>query len=152
MQKVLSRTPLGDILSPLQGSPLSKRIIEPTINEMFGPNTKPSRRMLDLFHEILEYNGGKRVTHKVGRFVNDRYAHRNRWVRAMRETAVPMRLIDGPIDPNSGRHMAQRYLEVIPNADVVMLDDGIGHWPQIEAPDEVLKHFLAHIERVIAER
>ena len=148
MQKVLSRTPLGDILSPLQGSPLSKRIIEPTINEMFGPDTKPSRRMLDLFHEILEYNEGKRVTHKVGRFVNDRYAHRNRWVRAMRETAVPMRLIDGPIDPNSGRHMAQRYLEVIPNPDVVMLDDNIGHWPQIEAPDAVLEHFLAHIERV----
>jgi pimeloyl-ACP methyl ester carboxylesterase len=148
MQKVLSRTPLGDILSPLQGSPLSKRIIEPTINEMFGPDTKPSRRMLDLFHKILEYNEGKRVTHKVGRFVNDRYAHRNRWVRAMRETAVPMRLIDGPIDPNSGRHMAQRYLEVIPNPDVVMLDDNIGHWPQIEAPDAVLEHFLAHIERV----
>jgi pimeloyl-ACP methyl ester carboxylesterase len=148
MQKALSRTPLGDILSPLQGSPLSRRLIEPTINEMFGPDTKPSRRMLDLFHEILEYNDGKRVTHKVGRFVNDRYAHRNRWVRAMRQTDVPMQLIDGPIDPNSGRHMAQRYLEIIPNPDVVMLDDNIGHWPQIEAPDAVLTHFLNHIERV----
>ena len=148
MQKVLSRTPLGDILSPLQGSSMSRRLIEPTINEMFGPGTKPSRRMLDLFHEILEYNDGKRVTHKVGRFVTDRYAHRNRWVRAMRQTDVPMRLIDGPIDPNSGRHMAQRYLEVIPNPDVVMLDDNIGHWPQIEAPDAVLGHFLDHIDRV----
>ena len=148
MQKVLSRTPLGDILSPLQGSSMSRRLIEPTINEMFGPDTKPSRRMLDLFHEILEYNDGKRVTHKVGRFVNDRYAHRNRWVRAMRQTDIAMRLIDGPIDPNSGRHMAQRYLEVIPNPDVVMLDDNIGHWPQIEAPDAVLAAFLGHIERV----
>jgi pimeloyl-ACP methyl ester carboxylesterase len=148
MQKVLSRTPLGDIMSPLQGSSLSRRLVEPTINEMFGPDTKPSRRMLDLFHEILEYNDGKRVTHKVGRFVNDRYAHRNRWVRAMRQTDVPMQLIDGPIDPNSGRHMAQRYLEIIPNPDVVMLDDNIGHWPQIEAPDAVLTHFLNHIERV----
>ena len=150
MQKVLSRTPLGDMLSPLQGSPLSKRIIEPTINEMFGPDTKPSRRMLDLFHEILSYNDGKRVTHKVGRFVNDRYTHRNRWVRAMRETDIPMRLIDGPADPNSGRHMAQRYLEVIPNPDVVMLDDKIGHWPQIEAPDAVLENFLVFVDRVIA--
>jgi pimeloyl-ACP methyl ester carboxylesterase len=148
MQKVLSRTPLGDIMSPLQGSRLSRRLIEPTINEMFGPDTKPSRRMLDLFHEILDYNDGTRITHKVGRFVNDRYAHRNRWVRAMRETAIPMRLIDGPIDPNSGRHMAKRYLEVIPNPDVVMLDDNIGHWPQIEAPDAVLAHFLEHIERL----
>jgi pimeloyl-ACP methyl ester carboxylesterase len=148
MQKLMSRTPLGDIMSPLQGSQLSRRLIEPTINEMFGPNTKPTRRMLDLFHEILEYNDGKRVLHKVGRFVTDRYAHRNRWVRAMRETAVPMRLIDGPVDPNSGRHMAQRYLEVIPNPDVVMLDDTIGHWPQIEAPDAVWEAFVAHIDRV----
>ena len=66
MQKVLSRTPLGDIMSPLQGSPMSRRLIEPTINEMFGPDTKPSRRMLDLFHEILEYNDGKRVTPQGG--------------------------------------------------------------------------------------
>jgi pimeloyl-ACP methyl ester carboxylesterase len=148
MQKALSRTPLGDILSPLQGNSMSRRLIEPTINEMFGPETKPSRRMLDLFHEILEHNDGKRVMHKLGRFVNDRYAHRNRWVRAMRQTSVPMRLIDGPIDPNSGRHMAQRYLEVIPNPDVVMLDDRIGHWPQIEAPDAVLAAFLEHIDRL----
>jgi pimeloyl-ACP methyl ester carboxylesterase len=148
LQKALSRTPLGDIMSPLQGSSLSRRLVEPTINEMFGPNTKPSRRMLDLFHEILGYNDGKRVMHKVGRFVNDRYAHRNRWVRAMRQTDVPMRMIDGPIDPNSGRHMAQRYLDIIPNPDVVMLDDSIGHWPQIEAPDAVLAHFLEHIERL----
>jgi pimeloyl-ACP methyl ester carboxylesterase len=56
------------------------------------------------------------------------------------------------VDPNSGRHMAQRYLEVIPNPDVVMLDDDIGHWPQIEAPDAVLAHFLDHIERVTARR
>ena len=148
MQKLMSRTPLGDIMSPLQGSPLSRRIVESTINEMFGPDTKPTRELMDRFHQILEYNDGKRVLHKVGRFVNDRYVHRNRWVRAMRETAVPMRLIDGPIDPNSGRHMAQRYLEVIPNPDVVMLDDNIGHWPQIEAPDAVLEHFLAHIDRL----
>ena len=152
LQKALSRTPLGDMLSPLQSTPVSRRLIEPTLNELFGPDTKPTRRMLDLFHQILEYNDGKRVTHKVGRFVSDRYAHRNRWVRAMRQTDIPMRLIDGPADPNSGRHMAQRYLEVIPNPDVVMLDDKIGHWPQIEAPDAVLENFLARVESVTAQR
>ena len=144
----MSATPLGDIMSPLQGSPLSRRIVEPTINEMFGPNTKPSRQLMEKFHQILEYDDGKKVLHKVGRFLGDRYTHRNRWVRAMRETDVPMRLIDGPIDPNSGRHMADRYREVIPDADIVMLADDIGHWPQIEAPDAVLTHFLAHVDRV----
>jgi len=35
-------------------------------------------------------------------------------------------------------------------ADVVMLDDNIGHWPQVEAPDAVLENFLAFVDRVIA--
>jgi pimeloyl-ACP methyl ester carboxylesterase len=149
-QKLLSGTPLGDILSPLQNSRLSRRVLDPTLCEMFGPNTKPSPHMMEVFHQILGYNDGRRVLHKVGRFIKDRYTHRNRWVRAMRETEVPMRLIDGPVDPNSGAHMARRYAEVIPGADVVMLADDIGHWPQLEAPDAVLTHFLAHIDRVTA--
>ncbi|STZ73673.1 alpha/beta hydrolase fold protein [Mycolicibacterium fortuitum] len=148
LQKAMSRTPLGDIMSPLQGSRLSRRLVEPTIREMFGADTKPSQELMEKFHQILEYNDGKRVIHKVGRFVNDRYTYRNRWVRAMRETDVSMRLIDGPSDPNSGRHMAQRYLEVIPDPDVVMLADDIAHWPQIEDSQGVLRHFLAHIDRV----
>lgn len=150
MQKLMSATPMGGLMSTLQGSPLSRRLLESTINEMFGPNTKPSREMMDRFHQILEYNDGKRVLHKVGRFLGDRYTHRNRWVRAMRETSVPMRLIDGPVDPNSGAHMAHRYAEVVPDADVVMLADDIGHWPQLEAPTEVLRHFLAHVEKAVA--
>ena len=59
-----------------------------------------------------------------------------------------MRFIDGPADPNSGRHMADCYRQLIPNPDVVMLDDGIGHWPQIEAPKAVLAALLEHIDRV----
>jgi pimeloyl-ACP methyl ester carboxylesterase len=143
MQKLMSRTPLGDIMSPLQGSPMSRRLLEPTLREMFGPDTQPSRQLMEKFHQILEYNDGKRVLHKVGRFLGDCYTHRNRWVRAMRQTRVPMRLIDGPCDPNSGAHMAARYREVIPDPDVVMLDDNIGHWPQIEAPQAVLDGFFA---------
>lgn len=148
MQKVLSRTPLGGLISHSPNVFLSQRVLERTINELFGPHTQPSPRMHELFNQILEYNDGKRVTHKVGRFVNDRYLYRNRWVRAMRQTNVSMRLINGPADPNSGRHMADRYRQLIPNPDVVMLDDGIGHWPQIEAPEAVLSALLEHIDRV----
>jgi pimeloyl-ACP methyl ester carboxylesterase len=146
-QTLLSKTPLGGVLAGFRRTSLSRALTTRTINEMFGPNTKPSPELLDKFHEILEYNDGKRVTHKVGRFVIDREHHRNRWVRAMRQTEVPMRLIDGPCDPNSGAHMADRYLEVIPDPDVILLDPAIGHWPQIEDPTGVLTHFLDHVSR-----
>jgi pimeloyl-ACP methyl ester carboxylesterase len=148
IQTLMSQTPLGEVASRGRRLLLSRRVFERAIDEMFGPNTKPTPRMHELFSQILEFNDGKRVSHKVGRFLNDRYEHRNRWVRAMRSTKVPMRFIDGPADPNSGRHMAQRYLELIDDADVVMLDDDIGHWPQIEAPEAVLTHLLEHVDRV----
>jgi len=61
----------------------------------------------------------------------------------MRETDVPMRLIDGPIDPIPVRTWPP-LRRGDPNADVIMLADDIGHWPQLEAPDAVLTHFLAH--------
>lgn len=37
---------------------------------------------------------------------------------------------------------------MIPEPDVIMLADDIAHWPQIEDPQAVLTHFLAHIDRV----
>jgi len=125
---------------------LSDALVRPSVNEVFGPNTKPSDDEWRRLSEILSYNDGRRVTHKVGRFVIDRAHHRNRWVAAMRATKVPMRLIDGPCDPNSGRHLADRYAELIPDADVVLLDEAIGHWPQVEDPQGVLDHFLEFVE------
>jgi pimeloyl-ACP methyl ester carboxylesterase len=150
IQRLLSGTPLGDLAARFPQLLLPPRLLARAIDELFGPNTKPTPRMHELFGQILQFNDGNRVNHKVGRFIGDRYTYRNRWVRAMRQTAVPMRFIDGPADPNSGRHMAQRYRQLIGDADVVILDDDIGHWPQLEAPDAVLTHLFDHLDRVSA--
>jgi len=40
--------------------------------------------------------------------------------------------------------MAERYRELVPNPDVVLLD-GIGHYPQLEAPERVLEAFLSFV-------
>jgi len=143
MQNLTARTPVGGLFARFPSVFLSDRVLRPAINEVFGPNTKPSDELWRQLSELLSYNDGRLVMHKVGRFIVDRYHHRNRWVAAMRATRVPMRLIDGPCDPNSGRHMAERYAELIPDADVVYLADDIGHWPQLEDPRGVLEHFLA---------
>ena len=59
----------------------------------------------------------------------------------MQQTTVPLGVINGPIDPVSGAHMVERYRELVPNPDTVLLE-GIGHYPQLEAPDQVLAHYL----------
>src|SRR3954447_14087804 len=148
IQRLLSTTPLGDLVARWSHLLLTEAVLDRTLDELFGPETKPDPRLREQFHQIMDFNDGRRVTHKVGRFVVDRYHHRNRWVRAMRETEVPMRLVNGPCDPNSGRHMAERYQELIPDPDVVMLGERIGHWPQIEDPGGVLRAFLEFADRV----
>ncbi|MNG95202.1 hypothetical protein D3C79_542310 [compost metagenome] len=42
--------------------------------------------------------------------------------------------------------MVERYQELVPSADTVMLQ-GIGHYPHTEAPVQVLRHYLAFREQ-----
>ena len=54
----------------------------------------------------------------------------------MQNTKVIMCYINRQLDPNSGIHMANRYKELIPNPNVKLPGQDIGHWPQIEYPSE----------------
>jgi pimeloyl-ACP methyl ester carboxylesterase len=57
------------------------------------------------------------------------------------DAKIRLRLVNGADDPISGRHMAARFQALVPKPDVMLLN-GIGHYPQIEAPTEVLRAFL----------
>ncbi len=59
---------------------------------------------------------------------------------------MPLRLVNGTLDPVSGAATVARYRDLIPNPDVVVLND-VGHYPQVEAPGAVLDAFLAFVER-----
>ena len=108
---------------------------------MFGPQTQPSERELDDFWSLIAAHNGPAVMHRLIRYMPERPINRDRWVAAMQATAVPMRVIDGAVDPISGAHMVARYRELIPQPDAVLLE-GIGHYPQTEAPAQVLAHYL----------
>ena len=56
-------------------------------------------------------------------------------------------LIDGLLDPVSGTNMTARWNELLPQAPLVELPH-IGHYPQMEAPEEVLQACLPFFERV----
>lgn len=89
------------------------------------------------------------VTHDRGRqllpvligYMAERRTHRARWVGALQRGEVPVRLIDGIDDPISGARMVARYRELIAEPDVVELA-GVGHYPQLEAPDRVVRAAL----------
>ena len=136
-------SPFGFLLTPF----LSRKMLARNFAKVFGPETQASAQEIDEFYGLIEKKGGKYIFHKLIRYMTDRKQHKNRWEKALLESKIPMRLINGPEDPVSGKHLATYYQSVVPNADVILLDK-IGHYPQTEAPELVLKHFLAFHQKL----
>ena len=143
MQKLLL-SPVGWII----GRAFSRDGLVRSFRQIFGPQTRPSESQMDDFWSLVESHRGPRIMHKLIAYIPERRVWRNRWVSAMQRGEVPLRVIDGGVDPISGVHMVERYRELIPEADTVVLPD-IGHYPQIEAPCEVLKHYLAFRDQLL---
>ncbi|GAB2501290.1 alpha/beta fold hydrolase [Arenimonas alkanexedens] len=89
--------------------------------------------------------GGKAVMPRLLRYIAERSQHRERWVGALQQADLPIALINGLEDPISGRSIVARWRELLPTAPVFELPQ-VGHYPQVEAPDQVLaavRAFLA---------
>ncbi|MFV0889134.1 alpha/beta hydrolase [Metapseudomonas otitidis] len=137
VQKLLL-SPLG----PLIGRGFSRAKLGANFGKVFGPATQPSAAELDDFWSLVAAHDGPAVMHRLIRYIPERREQRDRWVAAMQKGGVPLRVIDGAVDPISGAHMVARYRELIPEPDTVLLEH-IGHYPQTEAPSQVLQHYLA---------
>lgn len=137
VQKLLL-SPLG----PLIGRGFSRAKLGANFGKVFGPATQPSAAELDDFWSLVAAHDGPAVMHRLIRYIPERREQRDRWVAAMQKGDVPLRVIDGAVDPISGAHMVARYRELIPEPDTVLLEH-IGHYPQTEAPSQVLQHYLA---------
>jgi pimeloyl-ACP methyl ester carboxylesterase len=133
----LLASPLGGAIGPR----ISRAAFARSVTALFGPHTHPEPALLDDFWSLVNHNDGRRVTHLVSRFWRERLALRDRLLAPLLRGAVPLRLVNGAADPNSGRHMAERFRALRPDADIVSLE-GIGHWPQLEAAAAVVRAAL----------
>jgi len=137
MQRLLL-SPLGPILARLT----TRETLARSLRGIFGPATQPDDEFIDGAWELMTHHDGRLVLPRLIRYMIERTVHRERWVGALQRATIPLKLICGAADPISGRHMADRYRELVPHPDITLID-GIGHYPQWESPDEVLNAFKA---------
>jgi pimeloyl-ACP methyl ester carboxylesterase len=136
----LGISPFGFIVGLL----MNRRRFGEFFSEVFAPHSRPAKAELDDFWRLISHNDGHRLTHKLLHYIGDRKAHRERWVAALQKSTIPIKLINGGLDPVSGRHLYDYFREMVPKAEAVCFDD-VGHYPQTEAPERVLgelKRFL----------
>lgn len=143
IQKLLC-SPIGPLISRLS----TKRTFDRSFSAVFGPHTQPSAEDLNDFWGLIHHKGGKHALHNLITYMTDRKRYRERWVGALRNSVVPIGLINGSADPVSGAHMVERYREVVSPDHFTVELATIGHYPQVEAPLEVVesyRRFLAQL-------
>ena len=107
-----------------------------SLNALFSPRRPLGEREIDEYWALLRHDDGIRAVPSLLGYMAERRRERARWVGALQTTGTPLRLVCGALDPVSGLHMAERYRELVPRADIVVLDD-VGHFPQVEDPERV---------------
>ena len=112
------------------------------MTNIFSPAHPPTDEFIDETWRLTAEDGGLAMIPRLIRYMAERRTYRERWVTPLVDKIVPIRLIDGIDDPISGKHMADRFAEVVPDADVVYLPDS-GHYPHVETPEAVLDAFFA---------
>lgn len=137
IQKLLD-SPIGFLVARLNGRKQFGRALA----QVFGPHTQPSESELDGFWECASFAHGLRNYHLLIRYMRERRRYRERWVAPILSSAVPFALIDGHLDPVSGKHVVDRLRELCPDAEIHDLPQ-VGHYPQTEAPAELMRAYAA---------
>ncbi|MCB0509197.1 MAG: alpha/beta hydrolase [Chitinophagales bacterium] len=130
-------TPLGKYIAKFY----SFKMFSKAFSKIFGQATQASSEELEEMWYLMNYKEGMKVFPLLIKYMQDRIDNEKRWLKALVTCKLPLRLINGAADPISGLHLVKHYQKVIPNPDVVVLNE-IGHYPQMEAPNLVLKHFV----------
>jgi len=134
MQKLMAG-PLGPLLARLT----SRSKLLATFSSVFGAHSQPDQPTLEAVWQLVNYNQGLLVLPPLLGYIAERRQHRERWVNALRQARMPLALVNGSADPVSGAHMVARFREVVGDQHFIRELPGIGHYPQIEAPEAVLE-------------
>jgi pimeloyl-ACP methyl ester carboxylesterase len=141
---------LASRLGPLVARLSSERTFRRNMIRICSDRHPPSESFLAGSWQLLVEDDGRRVLPRLIRYMDERARRRTRWVTPLQRGVVPMRLINGAIDPVSGRHAAERYRTLVEDADVVLFDD-LGHYPHVEDPARVLAAFFEFHDGLDAE-
>ena len=142
MQRLLALPLVGGLVARAA----NKARFAANFHAIFGKDTPPEPAVIDGLWTLLRTHDGHLALPKLIRYMGERRKKRERWVGALQRVPVPMAFINGSADPISGAHAAERWRELLGGDDLYALP-GIGHYPQIEAPEKVLEAAMAFWSR-----
>ncbi len=136
-QKILI-SPFGFLFGRLISDSKFKR----SLATIFGERTQPTEEELNDFLAVFKFNDGRRIAHRLIRYMSERKKYRERWVGALERTKIPFKFINGLADRVSGKHLVERFREVVPHQTDIIELEGVGHYPHFETPETVTENYF----------
>jgi len=136
-QKLLI-SPLGFLF----GKFITDAKFKTSLASIFGAKTQPTENELNDFVSVFKRGGGKRIAHKLIRYMSERAKYRARWVGALERMRQPFCFINGLDDKVSGAHLVERFRQIVPHQTDIIELGGIGHYPHFETPATVAEKYL----------
>jgi pimeloyl-ACP methyl ester carboxylesterase len=123
---------------PALAAALDRDLFLAGVEVTWGTRTPMDRALVGEIYASMADGGGVALMHQLLHYVADRREHGDRWRGALEGATVPMAFVWGDLDPVSGAHMVERIEQQVtgPNVEISRLPD-VGHWPPLEAPEEV---------------
>ncbi len=93
---------------------------------------------LDAMWALLVHDGGRDRLIAIMSYIVERTRFARRWIGALERLDLPAHVVWGAKDPVAVPAIAEALAAEIPGAELRWLPE-LGHYPQVEAPDEVAR-------------
>ena len=121
---------------------MRKNTFMSAVAAIMGSRGKPTQQAIDVLWEVSKSVNGRASLARRSHNMANRRQHSGRWVKALKDTQIPMCMINGIEDPISGAHACDAIEKELPAINIIRLE-GVGHFPLIEAPQACVEGVLA---------
>ena len=138
----LLRSPAG----PLAARLTSRFVFERQFGRLFSAGHPLEDEEASDQWELIRAGGGRTLGHRLIHYLGERVEHAQRWHGAIAIWPGDLRLLWGTADPVATTAVLDALIELRAVVPVERLE-GIGHYPQIEVPDQVGRSILESLRR-----
>lgn len=128
-QRLLRDPRIGPLFSQLAG----RRFFGAKMRKLFARPEALSEANIDVMWQALNHGDGRRRLSAVSQYLAERSRFRMRWIGALLKLDLPTHVLWGREDPVAVPAIAEQLHREISGSTLTWLE-GVGHYPQLEAP------------------
>ncbi len=131
--RLIQKLLLHPLTGPLVARLSSQRIVSRNIKQVYYDPARATTAELEALWAMMQHNQGRRVLHQVTQYIKQRYQFWDRWIGALQQTRLPIKIVWAKNDPVAVAAMAQTLHAEIADSELLELDE-LGHFPMLEDP------------------